>query len=95
MKIFKLIFVNRVFQDKEIKNVRVSELKVYLCVHVCACMFYLCIFLKRFYLFILRKREGEGEREGEKHQCVLASRVAPTRDLAYNPGMCPDWELNP
>ena len=36
----------------------------------------------------------EGEREGEKHQCVVASRTPPTGDLAHNPGMCPDWELN-
>ena len=29
-------------------------------------------------------------REGEKHQCVIASHVPPTGDLAHNPGMCPD-----
>ena len=31
---------------------------------------------------------------GEKHQGVVASHVPPARDLAHNPGMCPDWELN-
>ena len=36
----------------------------------------------------------EGEREGEKHQCVVASRAPPTGDVACNPGMCPDWESN-
>ena len=36
----------------------------------------------------------EGERKGEKHQCVVASHMAPTGDLARNPGMCPDWEWN-
>ena len=36
----------------------------------------------------------EGDREGEKHQCVAATHVPPTGDLARNPGMCPDWELN-
>ena len=30
----------------------------------------------------------------EKHQSVVASHMAPTGDLAHNPGMCPDWELN-
>ena len=45
------------------------------------------------YLFIFRKRGREGEREGVKHQCVVASCVPPTGDLACNPGMCPDWEL--
>ena len=44
------------------------------------------------YLFLER---GEGrEKEGEKHQCVVASCTPPTRDLACNPGMCPDWESN-
>ena len=40
------------------------------------------------------QRGKEGEREGEKHQCVVAPRVPPTGHLACNPGMCPDWESN-
>ena len=32
--------------------------------------------------------EGEGNREGGKHQCVVASHAHPTGDLACNPGMC-------
>ena len=49
---------------------------------------------KRVYLFIFRER-GEGkEREGEKRQCMVASGAPPAGDLACNPGMCPDWELN-
>ena len=51
-------------------------------------------FIKRFYLFIFRERGREGEREGEKQQCAVTSRVPPTGDLAYNPGKCPDWESN-
>ena len=35
-----------------------------------------------------------GEREGEKDQCVVASHVLLVGDLACNPGMCSDWELN-
>ena len=50
-------------------------------------------FLKRFYLFIFREGGKEGEREGEKHQCVIASHTLPAGDLAHNPGMFPDWEL--
>ena len=47
-----------------------------------------CNFLKDFiYLFLER---GEGRREGEKHQHVVASHVPLTEDLAGNPGMCPD-----
>ena len=34
----------------------------------------------------------EGEREGEKHQGVVASRVSPAGKLACNPGMGSDWE---
>ena len=54
----------------------------------------LFFFFKKLYFFIFRERGMEGEREGEKHQCVIASHIAPTGDLACNPGMCPDWELN-
>ena len=25
---------------------------------------------------------------------MIASHVPPTGDLAHNPGLCPDWELN-
>ena len=42
-------------------------------------------------LSIFMEREGE---RGEKHQCVVASRMSPSGDLAHNPGMCPDWESN-
>ena len=49
-------------------------------------------FLKDFYLFIFRERRREGEREVEKHQCVVASHMPPTGDL--NAGVCPDWESN-
>ena len=51
------------------------------------------LFVKDFiYLFLERGREGQ--REGEKHQSVVASHTPPTRDVAYNSGMCPDWESN-
>ena len=47
------------------------------------------IFKKDFiYSFIERGREGKGE----KHQCVVASCVPRTGDLARSPGTCPDWE---
>ena len=47
-----------------------------------------------FYFVIFRQRGREGEREGEKHQCAVASCMPPTGDLACDPGMCPDWESN-
>ena len=47
-----------------------------------------------FYLFIFRERGRGGERVGEKHQCVVASHMPPTGDLACNSGMCPDRESN-
>ena len=34
----------------------------------------------------------EEEREGGKHQCVVAFCMPPTGDLASNPDMCPDRE---
>ena len=55
---------------------------------------FLSFFKKRFYLFIFGERGREGEREEDKHQCVVASHVPPTGGLAHNPGMCPDWESN-
>ena len=61
------------------------------------------IFKDLFILFLEREegREKETQRNidvGEIHQSVASSSVAspmpPTGDLAHNPGMCPDWELN-
>ena len=45
-------------------------------------------------LFIYFQREGKGGRKKEKYQCVVASHVAPTEDLACTPGMFPNWESN-
>ena len=45
-------------------------------------------------MYLFRERGREGEREGEKHQCVVASCAPCTGDLACTPGMCPDWESN-
>ena len=57
-------------------------------------VFYSFFLFLRFYPFIYSREGKGGEREGGKHQCVVASHTSPTRDLACNPGMCPDWELN-
>ena len=49
----------------------------------------------RFYMFLFL--ENGREKEGEKHQCVLASPMPLPPlpgDLAHNTGMCPDWESN-
>ena len=54
-------------------------------------------FQKWFYLFIyLLERGREGETEGEKHQCVVASHAPPPQpeDLPCNPGMCPNLKSN-
>ena len=47
-----------------------------------------------YFLKDFLERGREGEREGEQHQCVVASCATPIRDLSYSPGMCPDWESN-
>ena len=51
-------------------------------------------FLKILFIYLFRQRGREEETEGEKHQCVVASCVPPTGDLARNPGICSDWELS-
>ena len=55
---------------------------------------FIIFYFFKFYLFIFRESGKEGEREGEKHQCVVAFHLPPTGDPAHNPGMCPDWESN-
>ena len=50
-------------------------------------------FFKDFIYLLLERGEGK-EKEGEKHQCGVASHMPPTGDLARNAGMCPDWESN-
>ena len=42
-------------------------------------------FFLRFFLFTFRERGREGERDGEKYQCVVASPVSLSGELAYNP----------
>ena len=45
--------------------------------------------------FIFRQRGRKEAREGEKHQCVVASHAPPTGGPAGNPDTCPiDWESN-
>ena len=56
-------------------------------------MFLFFPFLSKDFIYLFLER-GKGGREGKKHRCVVASRTPPTEDLAYNPGLCPDWELN-
>ena len=55
-------------------------------------MLFSCLFF--YFLKILFIYFWERGREGEKHQCMLASYVAPIEDLACNPGMRPGWEWN-
>ena len=62
-------------------------------------MFYLKFFFLRLYLFIFREMGRGGERGRETLICErntdrLPLAGAQPRDLACNPGMCHDWELN-
>ena len=52
------------------------------------------LFFFKILFIYFRQRGREGEREGEKHQCVVASSTPPSGDLVSNPGLCPDWESN-
>ena len=51
-------------------------------------------FFFKDFIYLFLERGWEGEREGEKNQCVVAFHTPPTGDLAHNPGMCHDWESN-
>ena len=56
---------------------------------------FLFLFFKDLFIYLFLEREEGREKEREKHQCVVISMHAPpTQDLARNPGICPDWELN-
>ena len=54
---------------------------------------FLFLFCKKI-LFIL-ERGKEGERKGEKQECVVASHTPPAGHLARNPGMCPRLGIEP
>ena len=65
------------------------------CVFILSCRFscwyiFIAILKKMLFIYLFRERG----KEGEKHQCVVASRAPPTGDLACHPGMCPGWESN-
>ena len=59
------------------------------------------IFKKDFIYLILETGEEGREKERERNMNVrekrgsVSSCTCPSGDLARNPGMCPDWELNP
>ena len=53
-----------------------------------------CHLKKKDFIYLFLERGERREREGGKHQCVVASHTPPTGDLARIPHMCPDWELN-
>ena len=59
---------------------------------------YFYLFLKILFIYF-REKGKEGERERGKHQCERDTLISclsrtPAGDLAGNPGMCPDRELN-
>ena len=51
-------------------------------------------FFYKDFIYLLLERGDEREREGKKHQCVVASHTSPAGILAHNPGMCPNRESN-
>ena len=52
-------------------------------------------FLKDFYLFIFRERGKEGEREGVKHQRVVASHTPPSGGPGLQPRHAPRLGIQP
>ena len=63
-------------------------------IHPCYCIYqYNSTFFLKNILFIYLFLEGrERRKRGKNHQCVVASHMPPTGDLARNQGMCPNWE---
>ena len=64
-------------------------------------LYFVIIYFKDLATYFQRERGREEEREGEKRPCVrdryiiwLPLATPLTRDLACNPGMCPDQVLN-
>ena len=64
-----------------------------ICLLIFICLFLFIYFFDFIYLFL--ERGGGREKEEERNINVwLPLALAPTGDLACNPGMCPAWELN-
>ena len=55
--------------------------------HCCCCYYY--YYFKDFIYLFFGRREGR-EKERERHISVITSCMAPTGNLACNPGMCSD-----
>ena len=53
------------------------------------------LFFLRFYLFIFRERGKEREREGVKHQCVVASCAPRTGEPGLRPRHVPSMNIKP
>ena len=62
--------------------------------------FFVFIFLFKDFIYLFLERQEGKEKERERSvdvweiNLLVASCTPPTEDLACNPGMCPDWELN-
>ena len=52
------------------------------------------VFKDFIYLFLERGEGKEKERERNINVWFPLVKKAPAGDLAHNPGICPDWELN-
>ena len=63
-------------------------------------LFSLSPFFKKYFIYLLLERGEGSEKERETNISVqgihrsIASWMPPTGDLAYNPGMCSEWESN-
>ena len=82
---------------KEEKQKVVISIRILLMYYISLCI--MCTFCPNYFLKILfiyfqRKEKGGRKRGGETSMCGFLSCTPPTGDLAGNPGMCPDWELN-
>ena len=51
--------------------------------------------LLKIFIYLFLEKGREGEREGERHQCVVAFRTSRTGDLVRDPGICSRLGIEP
>ena len=89
----RILYKEATKEERERSQVQLEKLQLKL--YDFQNIFLIILFLKKILYIYFLEREREGEREGEKHQCVVASHILLTGDLACNPGMCPRLGIEP
>ena len=90
---FTSIFISHCYMPSTLRDTRWTMGRI----NYISFLFFKLMYFKGFiYLFL---ESWEGRQKERDRRCVrvhhpVTSHTPPTSDLACNPGMCPDWELN-